>query len=346
MLTRRRRMEDALLSLLRREVGPHITELTAAAIKESAAPAVVYRVALGYEGGPAGPPSLVVKRVAPGWPDGEAAYRREVSFYKRLSPRLDLPRPRLYYAGPEPESEHLLVVMEDVSATHRFPPPTHVWSAPEMAAIMRAYARLHSRGVKAMPPPEGRAWLLERYERRVQERAGELVALAADVTGRGQWPVLPDLRRLVSWTLAAIERRANDPVTVLHNDVYPPNVALPCTAAGEVILVDWEMVGRGVAEMDLAYMFCQPYGSHRAVERSTALEQYWAERERLGDQVPSAAERRARQQYADRVLALWLIPVAQRAAVSPYPVGSAPRAYWDAMFSVLGARLRRLCHGA
>jgi hypothetical protein len=339
-------MEESLLPLLRRELGPQVAALTVAPIKESASPAAVYRVALVYEGEAAGPHSVIVKRIAPGWPEGEAGQWREVRFYQTLSPRLGLDRPRLYYAGPEPGSENLLVVMEDVGATHHFPAPTHVWSADEMGAIMDAYARFHLKGQEALPPAACRTWLFERYERRVQNRAGELVALAGGVTERGYWPALPKLPRLVVGTLAEIEQYGEEPATVLHNDVYPPNLALPCDDTGDMILVDWEMVGWGMAEMDLAYMFCQPYGSHRAVDRDEALAQYWAARARWGGKAPPAEARRARQQYADRLLALWLIPVAHRSAVAPYPEGSPPRAYWDAMFEVLGARLQQLCDEA
>jgi hypothetical protein len=141
----------------------------------------------------------------------------------------------------------------------------------------------------------------------------------------------------------------------LHNDIYPPNVGLPRERTGgdadsdgqltleQVVLIDWEMVGWGLAETDLAYLFLQPYRSAAAVNREEALEFYWQERRRLEGDVPTAAERRFRQAHADGLLALWLLPVAARMATTPHPVGSAPHTYWSEMFQVLGERLALLC---
>jgi thiamine kinase-like enzyme len=138
---------------------------------------------------------------------------------------------------------------------------------------------------------------------------------------------------------------ADYPETLLHNDVCPPNCGLPPNADGECVLVDWEMVGWGLAEMDLAYMFMQPFASERMLDRSEMLEYYWQQRHVLeGVRQPADVER-ATQRYADAVLALWLVPVAHRVTARPYPEGSAPGDYWEGMFGVLHGRLKALCEG-
>ena len=103
--------------------------------------------------------------------------------------------------------------------------------------------------------------------------------------------------------------------------------------------MDWEMVGRGLAELDLAFMFLQPFGSHRKLDRAAALAFYWRERERIEQPMVSAGERDRRQRYADALWALWLIPVAHKMAHYPFPPASPPRIYWESMFAVLADRL-------
>jgi aminoglycoside phosphotransferase (APT) family kinase protein len=136
---------------------------------------------------------------------------------------------------------------------------------------------------------------------------------------------------------------ASGNATVLHNDVYPGNVGLPYDPGGEAALVDWEMVGWGMAELDLAFMFTQPYRSARQIDRTAALDYYWDQRQRLEGRVPGAEERQARQRHADALWALSLVPRAQEVARSPFPPGSAPADYWDAMYGVLYERLADLC---
>jgi hypothetical protein len=73
------------------------------------------------------------------------------------------------------------------------------------------------------------------------------------------------------------------------------------------------------------------------------LEDYWAQRRRLEGEVPTARQRAAAQRHADRLWALYLIPVAHRVARRPFPPGSGPAAYWHEMFGVLDGRLHALC---
>jgi len=338
------------VGLLRQVVHPSISRLSATRIKVSASPSTVHRITLEYEQGivettPEAVPSLIIKRIAPDWPGDPQGPDREYTFYRCLFPRLEQPRPRIYYAGPEPDTSFRLVIMEDIAQAYRFPPPTHLWTWEEMCAILRAYARLHAVGKNHLPPPAERGWMYARYETRVLEQAARLPDMAADIARRGLWPAVPALSRLVEATLNDIQRLADAPVTLLHNDVYPPNLGLPPDLENEpALLLDWEMAGWGMAEMDLAYMFCQPFRSQRRIDRAAAQDYYWAQREQLEGTLATMAERQARQQHADRVLALWLIPVAHDMAQSPHPPGSGPRQYWDAMFGVLGQRLRQQCY--
>ena len=105
------------------------------------------------------------------------------------------------------------------------------------------------------------------------------------------------------------------------------------------MLIDWQDVGIGMPEMDLAYMDLQPFESGRLIPRSELLSYYWHSR---SDNIPSPAERTNRQLHADLVLALWLTRPASHAALHPYPEGTYPRMHWDSQFSIVYNRLKSL----
>jgi hypothetical protein len=340
-------MYEPPLDLLRQVVDPSITGAAAVPIKRSSTPATVYRVTLSVRDH-AAPATVIVKRTEPGWPDDPLGHRREALFFDRLFPRLCLAGPRVYYSGSDPDDQHCLIVMEDLADNFRFPPPRHLWTQVEIGPIVTTYATLHHVGEMVLPPPAERQWLVDRHESRVMATAGELPEMARELARRGVWPELPQLTGLLENVLVAVKQFANCPVTVLHNDVYPPNIGLARQEQLDeqpAVLLDWDMVGWGLAEMDLAFMFLQPYGSHRRLDRAAALDRYWSQRAKLAGSAIDLATRQARQAYADALWAVWLMPVAFRMVTSPFPPGTGVRQYWDSMLPILGERLAVLSHG-
>jgi thiamine kinase-like enzyme len=333
------------LTFLRSVVSPAIRQASVEQIKRSSTPATVYRLWLECNHERA-PRSLVVKRIEEGWPGDARGHEREALFCRILLPQLSAPHPRIYYAGMEPGTSFHLVIMEDVADSHRFPPPRHTWTQKEIEQILRSYARLHASGRSCLESEEDLGWMMDRHEKRLLETAGELPRMVEALTAHGVWPTMSGLGALLEGTLRDVERLSDLPPTLLHNDVYAPNCGIPTAGEGEVVLVDWDMVGSGLAEMDLAFMFMQPYGSQRRLDRRAALAYYWRCRQMFDGQTPSNSEREERQRYADALWALWLVPVAFRVWESPFPPGSGPRNFWNSMFGVLGKRLQLLCDEA
>lgn len=337
------------LPFLREVIHPHLHSVRATRFKVSASPSALYRLTLEYAPNAEGlqgemPSSLILKRIAPDWEEDEYGWVREVRFYSTLYPHLQLDYGRVYFAGAEPDTNYQIVILEDRSATHRFPPPTHLWHEEEIVPIVRAYAAFHRRGQPYVKQARQEGWLFLRHEERISATAERLPFMVESIVKQGIWFPLPTFPALLERTLKAMERLADAPVTLIHGDVYPPNVGLPLAGSeGQVMLLDWEMVSWGLAEMDLAYMFCQPYRSHRALNKTEVLAAYWAERERLGATRESHATRAYRQRYADSVIVLWLLPVAYRMAQQPFPPDSPVRHFWDSNFQLLGERLQALC---
>jgi hypothetical protein len=332
-------MIQPTLAYLRRVFGPALSDGAAREIK-SGRRSRVYRVALTHDGAPTIPDTVIVKVITGPWPDDPPGPGRELRLYRDHLPALAMRLPRFYHGEVMPETHTCVVVLEDLAPAYRFPGPRYVWTPGEATALLRAYARLHAAGHAALPPPGRRQWL-----RRPWHVGLEVNTLRRDVAalvGAAIWQPVPGIDTLIERTVAAIPNLSGQHPTLLHNDLYPPNVALPIRPGDPAIILDWEMTSWGEAEMDLAYFFLQPYRSARRMPREEALATYWEARCMQTGSVPPARERERRQHHADAVMALALVPVARRVAQQPYPEGSAPRAYWDAMFNVLEERLHDL----
>lgn len=338
------------LERLRKLLGPALRSVRVEALKHSATPAAVYRLSLQYETEmPPHHSTLIAKRIAPDWSGDVQGYRREFEFYRQWADMLAFILPEVVYAGPEPETGYGLVLLQDVAATHRFFATNHVWKPEELSRTMRAYAQVHVQGYSIIEDSQTPDWLFPRYEERILAQAAEIPRMVAGLVGAEMWRPLSGIEHLIESVVSGIQTFANLPTTLLHNDVAPQNIglrisdtAVPGAVAPDVILVDWEMVGRGLPEMDLAYIFMQPFGNTRYVDRAQMLNVYWQERQRLEGVLPPLEQREANQRYADSLFALWLIPVAYERNRHPFPPGSAPRIYWEHMFAVLEERLQVL----
>jgi hypothetical protein len=214
----------SLLPILLQTVSPNIQQYTETKIKDSATPAAVYRLELDYNGPKTGPVTVILKRIQPEFSNDPGFPNREIHFYNHTLPRLDIPRAQVYYTGIAPDTQDRLILMEDL-VDYYLPPPTRPWTQPEGECIARAYARFHVSGVQHLPPEGERAWLLPRHETRLQtENIGEL---AHDLFQRDVWDTIPEIDSLIEQTICNSRSLSQIPITLLHNDVFPPNVALP-----------------------------------------------------------------------------------------------------------------------
>ena len=335
------------LDLLRNAISAGIVGFQDRLIKTGAVPTRVHRLHLEYEAQAVGPLSAILKVAAPDWPADPPGPDRERRFYACLLPQLDVAHPRIYYTGVEGETGCRILLLEDLAPTHYCPLPLHAWTPAEMHRLLRAYARLHIAGCDALPPQGERGWMWRPLLQRRDWTADQILARFQALVEWEIWSPLRAIERLIAETLAQMPHFGASPVTLLHNDVYPPNIALPRKTddPSPAILLDWEMAGWGLAEMDLAFLFMQPYHSTRQVSRPKVLDYYWRQRLRLEGHIPPPDERRARQHHADALWALSLLLRAYDVASQPFPPGSPAAHYWASMFCVVYQRLRDLCGG-
>jgi len=324
---------DFLSRVLGREV--HAGRYTT--LKQDGLPSAVYRIEVQESRGKSH--YLIVKLVERDWPGDDEGHLREAHFYREIARRLTWNGPPVYYAGLEPAGERHIIVMADCSRTHRFLPATHAWTLDELRPALTAYARLHAGSRELRLSPTERAPLIPRLEERVRRQASALPGMIAELADLGVWPLAPEIEPALGRFLEEMAAYEALPASVLHLDFTPGNVGLPVDPLAQAIIVDWEMASWGLPEIDLSYVFTQPYGNARFLEREQLLTAYWHTSEELGLDAPTPSQQRERLRYAERLWTLWLIPVARRVARQPFAPGTAPAIYWQKMFPLLYDRL-------
>jgi len=287
--------------------------------------------------------SVIVKTIDPAGPASLLEAERELRFYEIFHPKLPIPKPEVYFLRTDKATGFHVIVMEDLAATHEIPTHPYQWKRAELKSVLRAYAYLHTSHVETLDY----AWLAPRHESLLDfEKIPEQVAV---VQGAGIWKELPGLSELIAFACESCKRYAAAEINLLHGDTTPTNAPLPRNLDANhpkrpqpATLIDWQDVGVGMPEFDLAYMDLQPFESGRFIPRPELLELYWQARAEIDSEIPCADERRARQLHADVVTVLWLTAAASRVTLHPFPEGTPQRVHWDSQYGIIYNRLKTL----
>lgn len=326
------------LDLLRQAFGNSIQDCHAELIKIAFGWSHVYRVTLFPAGqGYSGRETVVVKTIDPNGPATALEAERELRYYQMLHPKLSIAKPEIHFLTTDEATGFHVIVMEDLDPTHRIPTHPYQWRGDEVKSVLRAYAYLHMSPVENLDYP----WLAPRHESALDfEKIPEQVAT---VQRMGIWNDLPGLSDLILFARESCQKYANAGLALLHGDTTPANAPLPKDAdSAPATLIDWQDVGVGMPEFDLAYLDLQPFESGRLIPRSELLDLYWCYRSEIDSNIPSLEERRLRQLHADVVMALWLTASASRVALHPYPEGTYPHMHWASQFGIVYNRLKAL----
>jgi hypothetical protein len=283
----------------------------------------------------------VVKVIEPEWPGDPYGPDRELRFYQDFAPRLPVKTPRLVHGSPDPQTGRRWIVLEDLGAGYYYPGAQHTWEMGEVRCFLRSYAHLHISGAGLLPAEGERSWMFT--DHRPLGDPEQMLRLAHTLERSGAWGELPGLERLVWDTLQTQQGLSGQAFTLLHHDVSPSNVGLPPGQQGDAILLDWEMAGWGLAEVDLAHLFLQPLRNVYKLGSRSILAEYWGERLALAGAIPPWDVRRDRQRFADALVALSILQAACPPPGSHHPPGSATGAYWGSILEVLYERLLDLC---
>lgn len=229
---------------------------------------VVARLRLDYTGG-TGPETVVVKYATGDATRRKAAvmaqlYSREVSFYAKIAPHVDLRSPHAYFAAIDANEEFFLLVLEDFPG--HIPGDQVAGSSRQDAEIaMRQMARLHAPywekdipvpiEEQQLPPQTLFADGWDELERTYGDyMSSELKALRD--------PLLTSLDPLLRWKFAS-------PATLTHGDFKADNLLLGDRDGPDpIVALDWQAMGRNKSMLDVAY-----YITHNmAVEERRACE--------------------------------------------------------------------------
>ena len=332
------------LDLLRQAFGNNIKDCHAELIKIALGWSRVYRVTLTSTGqGRSTRESVIIKTIDPKGPATQLDAERELRFYQTLHPKLSIPKPEIYYLTTDEATGFHVIVMEDLASTHNIPTHPYQWTHDELKSVLHAYAYLHTSRVENL----NYAWLVPRHESLLDfEKIPEQVAT---VQHAGIWGDLPEFPDLIAYACESCKQYQNEQLSLLHGDTTPTNAPLPkdlhaqhVQHAQPATLIDWQDVGVGMPEFDLAYIDLQPFKSGRLIPRSELLDLYWCYRAEIDSDIPSPDERCARQFHADVVTTLWLTAPASHVAIHPYPEGTPPHMHWASQYGIVYNRLKSL----
>lgn len=178
---------------------------------------------------------------------------REVRFYLEMAPRSGIATPVCYFAGHDPASDGIVLLLEDLSH-HRFGDVMAGCSPPDAALVMGGIARLHaSWWQRPLPMPWLAGWTGDHEDAQVRLQRN-LARLPAQVLAT--FP--DDIQRLLHWLTGGAYRRVLDtlaaaPRTLIHGDLHLDNIAFRDDHAATLpIVTDWQTAGVGPAVVDVA----------------------------------------------------------------------------------------------
>lgn len=225
---------------------------------------------------PGAPHSLIVKlptenRVMRGVARANGLYEREVGFYERIAPRIELRTPRPYYSHFDAETGDFVLLLEDL-APARAGDQLAGCSADEAALAVREIARFHAGWWEDTGHAEldwmrdadsGSSGLQRLYQR-------SWARLTAD-TGDGLPGSLTEVGERLGRNVAAVRSlTAQPPQTLVHGDFRLDNMFFDLPDGTGFAAVDWQLFRKGCGVFDVAWFIsgCLNTNKRRSWERN------------------------------------------------------------------------------
>ncbi|HSL87415.1 MAG TPA: phosphotransferase [Bacteroidales bacterium] len=199
----------------------------------------------------------------------------EYKFYTELAPTLAIGVPHVIKHGLLPDNSSFLL-LEDLAPSYFIPPEIHVWSTGELESILSAYAVMHGKAQTLFANSGIPKWLQD--DPRSTYSAAETLACLQELR-RNDWTEA-QVRPIVSSSKLEVllqklgQALTHVPVTLLFNDFYPPNVAIP-RVKGSALLLDWQLAGSGPLHLDLVNIgFLRQGVAFEQVDRTAMVDFY------------------------------------------------------------------------
>ncbi len=222
----------------------------------------IFRVALVYEDGASGPVSVVVKLPSSfeeNRSQGVALgmFEAEVRFYNELASQVKVGLPKVYLAEIEPGTASFVIVMEDLSRLTMVDQAAGM-SADQAAAAVGVLAHVHAAWWDRAQT-EALDWIPTMIGPRIEFVDQMLVEILPTFLN-GFAGYLPEGGVEIYQRFAGSYLKINQvmagrsPWTLVHQDFRVENLMFGPPETGEVVILDWQGIGRGPGAYDLAYI--------------------------------------------------------------------------------------------
>ncbi len=222
----------------------------------------IFQVGLQYHAEVVAPASVVVK-LPSSFEENRAQgvalgmFEAEVRFYRELAGNLQVGLPKIYHADIEPGTANFVIVMEDLSHLTTVPQALGM-SASQARAAVTVLAHVHATWWDRVQTPE-LEWIPSMVSERIQQLDPVLVQLLpAFLDGFGQH--LPPGGREIYEAFAGNYLKLTtvfaqrSPWTLAHQDYRVENLLFGSQPNADVVVLDWQGIGRGPGAYDLAYV--------------------------------------------------------------------------------------------
>ena len=199
----------------------------------------------------------------------------EVNFYERLAARVPIQVPTARYAGIDPESQHGLVLMDDIVAGGgEFFDQLSWYDTATVRTSVTELAGLHARFWEDTLAGEG--WLAPKIRKFPGYIHDEVLdELLRGPRAEGFPDSMRDAARLKAGMFALADRYAAKPRTLLHADLHLGN--LYRSADGRMGFIDWQNYEFGHWSMDVAYHLTTALRPSVRAENERSLLEYYLE---------------------------------------------------------------------
>ena len=199
----------------------------------------------------------------------------EVNFYERMAARVPIQVPTARYTGIDPESQHGLVLMDDIVARGgEFFDQLSWYDTATVRTSVTELAGLHARFWEDTLAGEG--WLAPKIRKFPGYIHDEVLdELLRGPRAEGFPDSMRDAARLKAGMFALADRYAAKPRTLLHADLHLGN--LYRSADGRMGFIDWQNYEFGHWSMDVAYHLTTALRPSVRAENERSLLEYYLE---------------------------------------------------------------------